>query len=111
MIRAGDSADRECEQIKDEPHLREVAHGECERGIHSHFRSEALAEVLVHAHRYDLTKEWNNHNSYACNDEHKHDAGNEQRPIAGIGCTWIRDEGDAGDDGRQQRHANRPAGD
>src|SRR5581483_6971900 len=99
---------RECEQIKDEAHLREVADGKGEGRVETDTAAEPSAEVLVGAHADDVAKEGNDYGTDESEDANEEDAGDEQRPVARVGRARVGDEGDASDDRREQREAHRP---
>ena len=73
--------------------------------------AEALAEVLVCAHGDDVAKEGHNDRADGGDDGDNMIPGTSNGPVSRKGGSGIGDEGDAGDDGGQQRHSDRPAGD
>ncbi len=107
---AGEAGNGEREQIEDEAHLGKVACGKGEGRVHADAGAEALAEIFIDRHGDGVAEERHDDGADGPDDRDKKQVGNEQIPVAGVGRAWEGDEGEAGDDGREQRETGSPAG-
>src|SRR6185312_8603305 len=103
-----DAADCQRQQIEHKAHLRKMPRGKCKRRVEPNQISKALAEVLISAHRYNMTEKWHDDNADGRNHPDKHDSRNQHVPVAGISRPWIRDESHAGNNRGHEGHANGP---